>query len=497
MTHKIKFDRKGLNFRLWTNFVIFALLLMVILWFLQIFFLNTFYQSMKISETERTAQIIQREFGNEDFIDTVIDLSITNDMYIHIETFGGTIVFSPTTEDRYRPLRAYVSEMMRMREQLINSGEMQISDIIPEPRTDTNIFAFAKYLVNDPPFNQIILYIFTPLYPVASTIVILRTQLIYVTIISLLLAFILSFYLSRRVTRPIQEITTSAKSFAEGNYDVNFEGGDFTEITDLANTLDYAASRLEKTETMQKDLMANVSHDLKTPLTMIKSYAEMVRDLSGDNPEKRDSHMNVIIEEADRLNLLVNDILALSRAQSGFLPLTKDSFDVKELLSNLLQSYELYCEREGYRIVLVCDDDVKVTADQERIKQVISNLLNNALKYCGDAKLVVVSARYVNVPGANSASSLGAQSVIGSGARAIIGSGSKVRFEITDYGVGIPKEEIVQIWERYQKASASHVRSASGTGLGLAIVKEILTLHDAKFGVDSELGKGSTFWFEL
>ena len=475
MIHKIKFDHKGLNFRLWTNFVIFALLLMIILWFLQIFFLNTFYQSMKISETERTARTIQNELGSEDFIDTVTNLSITNDMFIHIETFGGTLIFSPHPEERHRPYYAYVPEMREIRRQLLDSGETQISVIIPEPRTDTNILAFATYLSYGSPVNQIILYIFTPLYPVASTIAILRTQLIYVTIISLLLAFAISFYLSKRVTRPIREITISAKSFAEGNYDVSFNGGNFTEITDLANTLDYAASRLEKTETMQKDLMANVSHDLKTPLTMIKSYAEMIRDLSGDNPEKRDAHLNVIIEEADRLNLLVNDILALSRAQSGFLPLTMGAFNVKESLSNLLQSYDLYCEREGYHIVLVCDDDVKVTADQEKIKQVVSNLLNNALKYCGSAKLVIVSARYVNVPE----------------------SGSKVRFEITDYGVGIPEDEISQIWERYQKASASHVRSASGTGLGLAIVKEILTLHGARFGVDSELGKGSTFWFEL
>jgi len=425
---------------------------------------------MKIQQTERTARIIQEEFGNADFVDTVMHLSITNDMYIHIETFGGGVVFSPQTEDRHRPYYAYMSEMFEIRRKLIESGEPQISVILPEPRTDTNILAFAKYIQTDSPANVAILYIFTPLYPVASTVSILRTQLFYIMIISLVFAFAISFYLSRRITKPLREITSSARKFAEGNYDVSFTSGKYTEINDLANTLTYAASRLDKTETMQKDLMANVSHDLRTPLTMIKSYAEMVRDLSGDNPDKREAHLNVIIEESDRLNLLVGDILMLSRAQSGFLPLSKSTFNVKNTLSNLLQSYDLYCEREGYNITLICDENLAVTADQEKIKQVISNLLNNALKYCGLDKHVIISAKQVS---------------------------DKVRFEVIDHGIGIPESEIQKIWERYQKAGANHVRSTTGTGLGLSIVKEILILHNARFGVKSKPGEGSTFWFEL
>jgi len=471
---------------------------------------------MKIQETQRTAQIIQREFGNENFVDTVMQLSVTNDMYIHIETFAGGVVFSPQTEYRHRPHYAYMSEMIEIRRKLIESGEPQISVILPEPRTDTNILAFAKHIHTDTHANVAILYIFTPLYPVASTVSILRTQLLYITIISLLLAFAISFYLSRRITRPIRGITSSARKFAEGNYDVSFAGGNYTEIKELASTLTYAASRLEKTEAMQKDLMANVSHDLRTPLTMVKSYAEMIRDISGDNPKKRDAHLNVIIEEADRLNLLVSDILMLSRAQSGFLPLVMLPFNVKNAISNLLQSYELYCEREGYTITLLCDDDLAVTADQEKIKQVISNLLNNALKYCGDDKHVIISARRVvasgshldaSTAGLNASQNVGSNAGLNAGTNADTGtntvtgvntaSSSKVRFEVIDHGVGIPESEIQKIWERYQKAGANHVRTATGTGLGLSIVKEILVLHNARFGVKSKPGEGSTFWFEL
>lgn len=466
---KINFDYKSLNFKLWLYFAFFALLLMAILWFLQIFFLNAYYQDMKIRETAKVAEAIEKEFGSGDFIDKIRELSITNDMYIHIETFDGSIIFSPSNEEGRRPSYAYVSEMRMVRTELLNSSEPRVSVILPEARTDANTLAYAAYLQNTPS-SRVIMYIFSPLYPVASTVSILRTQLIYITIISLLLAFAVSFYISRRVTRPIREITDSAKNLAEGDYGVNFTGGHYTEISDLANTLTYASSQLEKMDALQKNLMANVSHDLRTPLTMVKSYAEMVRDISGDDPVKRDAHLNVIIEEADRLNSLVNDILALSRIQTGAMPVEKGNFNLKEAIDNILKSYSLLCESGGYVIDLQCDDVVNVNADRAKIEQVISNFLNNALKYCGPDRLVMISVKEKN---------------------------GKARCEITDHGSGIPQSEIDHIWERYYMASANRERGTSGAGLGLAIVKEILAAHGAEFGVNSEPGQGSTFWFEL
>ena len=417
-----------------------------------------------------TVSIIRENFGNENFINLVMELSIKNDMYIHIETFGGGIIFSPEAEGRPRPHYAYVTEMAEVRAMLLHSSEPSISVIIPEPRTDTNIFAYATFLANDPPFNRVILYIFSPLYPVHSTVAILRTQLIYVTLISLLLALAISFYLSRRITKPIMAITKSTRNLAKGDYGVDFTDGHYTEITELASTLNSTASHLEKTDTLQKSIMANVSHDLRTPLTMVKSYAEMIKDISGDDPEKRNAHLDVIIEEADRLSLLVSDILTLSKVQFGAMPLEMTRFDLKSAVTSLLHSYELYCESGGYQIILSCNQESTVVADQEKIKQVISNLLDNALKYLDKDKRIIISIRKIN---------------------------SKVRLEVVDHGIGIPQSELAQIWERYYKAPADDARITSGTGLGLSIVKEILDLHDASFGVESELGKGSTFWFEL
>ena len=148
---------------------------------------------------------------------------------------------------------------------------------------------------------------------------------------------------------------------------------------------------MERSSNLQRDIVANVSHDLRTPLTMVKSYAEMIRDLSGDNPEKRNAHLQIIIDEADRLNSLVNDLMTLSDVQAGTLQLNIERFRIKGLFDSVLQPYGVLQQKEGYSIVFNCRQDVEVIGDSERIKQVVANLLSNAVKYCGDDKKIFIN----------------------------------------------------------------------------------------------------------
>jgi len=338
--------------------------------------------------------------------------------------------------------------------------------------------AYACFLSQEDPLDKVfspassnyILYIVSPLYPIQSTVSIMRHQLLYITVIASFIALALALYFANRIARPIKDITRSAAEMGRGRYGVQFKGGTYTEINDLADTLTHASRELEKTDMYQKDLIANVSHDLRTPLTMIKSYAEMVRDLSGDNPEKREAHLSVIIEEADRLNALVTDMLNMSQLQNRTISLDRKDFDLRETTETLLTSYDLLCEQEGYRITFNGTDWLPVNGDEDKIKQVLSNLINNAVKYCGEDKEIIVNLRR---------------------------AGRKARCEIIDHGSGIAPDELSRVWERYYKSSAHHVRQVEGSGLGLSIVKEILNLHKADYGVNSKLGKGSMFWFEI
>ncbi len=469
---KLKIDSHSIKFKICLYFIIFAILLMGVLWLLQVLFLNTFYQTMKESKTKKVARSIEIAYEKNnlaDFVDQVAQIAERSDMYIYITSMDG-VPFLIYGRDNLP--QDYTEEMLRVRTEMEQKHQKSVSMPIKKSTSgghERRTLACGS-LLQSKDKTDMIAYLFSPLWPVTSTIEILTNQLIYVTAISLILALLLAFYLSTRITTPIRNLTKSAGRLAQGEYGVVFKGGPYSELSNLADTLTRASIDLEKSSMLQKDLIANVSHDLRTPLTMVKSYAEMIRDLSGDNPEKRNAHLQVIIDEADRLNLLVNDMLTLSRMQSGAIVIKRTRFNIKEAVEGILLSYKLLMEHDGYRIDLECPDNLTVEADPERMKQVFSNLINNALKFCGEDKTVKVTIKK---------------------------SGRYAMCRVQDHGVGIPEAELPHIWERYYKASTNMVRSAKGSGLGLSIVKEILSLHKASYGVESEEGKGTTFWFRL
>ena len=485
---KLKVDYRSIKFKSFLYFLVFAATLMAALWILQVFLLNPFYGTMKTSQTKEVAREIESSFkhrDNDHFLNDVARISKSYDMYIYVVSYDGkTTYYQPSANDvvqapGFEPAEPdsqldddqqmqFISQIQTLNEHMMHSnGSAYVK--IKGTNSSQEILAYGSILTSKKK-DPMIVYIFSPLWPVTSTIKILKNQLIYVTIISFLLACIISLYLSTRITRPIRKINKSAMQLAAGNYGIVFQGGHYTELVNLADTLTKASIELEKSDMLQKDLIANVSHDLKTPLTMIKSYAEMIRDISGDNPKKREEHLNVIIDEADRLNVLVNDLLQMSRLQSGKLSLEKKEFNLTEIIENILHTCRIMENEDGYRFDFQCNTDYYVNADEEKIIQVVTNLFTNAIKFCGEDKTVIISLKK---------------------------RGRNVVCRVEDHGVGIAPEEIDHVWERYYRSSSNMKREKEGTGLGLSICKEILTLHKSKFGVDSTVGKGSQFWFEL
>jgi signal transduction histidine kinase len=460
------------------------MLFLAILWTMQVFFFKNYYQEMKVRETTQIASQIKGMYTTMDrerIRKQITDIYRSNDMYIEIQTKSGIPVYIPNINwgetdsananppQSYLPVSIYQSEIKKLKKELEESGGNSIDKRVTDNDLDLATLEYAAYITETDEKEGRILYIFSPLYPMGTTIDILVNQLFYVTIISILLACVVSLYLARKITEPITNITQSAARLGEGEYGIVFEGSAFSEIHSLADTLTYTSLELAKTDTLQKDVIANVSHDLRTPLTMIKSYAEMIRDLSGEDPEKRNAHLEVIMDETDRLNSLVNDILEISRMQSGKQEVSFSQFSLKETIESLLQSYASFVEQEGYKLVFISRGEGVINADEERIKQVLSNLISNAFKYGGKDKLVEVK---------------------------MFDEGKIVRCEVSDHGIGISRREMRHIWERYYKSSNNYRRGDS-TGLGLSIVKEILLFYGADFGVKSEVKKGSTFWFEL
>ena len=463
-------DTKGLKFKLWSYIALFAAIIMIILWLLQIIFLRTFYEGMKKNEIEQTGKAILSQVQSEDFADYISQITYQRGVIAGIYDENGFPVQKYYTNPGFvRPLHANQREIKNFIGRMNQTPGSSETFTVNDERMHMNIVVFGAK-IPQPDGTTYYLYLNSPLAPVDATTQVLQKQLIIITVISLLLAFILSYFIARRMSKPITKITDSAKKLATGDYSVVFEKGGYTEINQLADVMNHTTRELNKTDQLRRDLMANVSHDLRTPLTIIKSYAEMIRDISGNNPEKRDAHAGVIIDETDRLALLVSDILDLSKIESGASTPRATKFDLTETIRKVLEKFHVLEENEGYVFHTHLKEHLTVYADEARIQQVLYNLISNAVNYTGEDKTVTITATV---------------------------HGQAARVEILDTGKGIPPEEQDKGWERYYKSSQRHTRTTHGTGIGLSIVKGILNSHHADFGVDSSPGNGSAFWFEL
>jgi signal transduction histidine kinase len=314
-----------------------------------------------------------------------------------------------------------------------------------------------------------ILMLNSELEPLNATVQTLKTQFWVIAFILLWGALFLALLISRNISAPIKKMNRAAKRLARGRYDADFSAGGYKEVVELSKSLTHASEQLARTDRLQKELIANISHDLRTPLTMIIGYSEVMRDLPGENTPE---NVQVIIDETERLAQLVNDLLDLSKLQAGSRTLKWEIFNLTELVEATMLRYEKLTEKAGYRVEFKSDASVDIRADRTMLLQVIYNLINNAINYTGDDKLVRVTQQLSE-------------------------DGTRVRVSVTDSGVGIAPDQIPLIWDRYYKIDKVHRRAMIGTGLGLSIVKQILEAHRTTYGVESKLGEGSTFWFEM
>lgn len=490
----------------------FVLLVLFLIWLFQIHLLGMFYERTKYDVLDRVASEISYFLNDEESLETAVyDYSTRYDLCISVYRVGerGNIelcrshnpgvcaVHQLSDEERAtlcedaRVNNGSLSVTYTIERQFFErnpnaegefgdaNGEEEEGSSVGEEFPESNlpidahivteecVNAVSAHIVKTSNRTEYILLLDSELTPVSSLVDTLELQFLWIAAILLALALLLAFVISTVVLRPVASMNESAKRLARGDYRVVFRGKGFRESRELADTLNYAAHELSLNDNLQKELIANISHDLRTPLTMIKGYSEAMRDIPGENTPE---NMQVVIDEAERMSALVSDLLDLSKIQSGNRIPVSESFDLTEVIQDTLFRYEKLKERDGYTIHFVPVGEAYVYADRTMILQVIYNLINNAVNYTGEDKSVTVSE---------------------------VVTERDVRIMVSDTGEGIPRERLSLIWDRYYKVDRVHKRATVGTGLGLAIVKEILEMHGATYGVDSTLGKGSTFWFSL
>lgn len=430
--------------------------------FFQIAFLNSYYKYFKKNDMMNISSEIVRSYNYyyKDY-NTLNMLAYKNNICIEILE-NNNITYASGTNNSCLLIDS--KSINNNKNKFIESNKKNVTFTAYNYSYNDEILIYGEKLRDGS-----VIFISTPLKIMGSITNIIKKEFICGTLFVFVISFLISYFVSRKLSKPISKMTEESKKMASGNYDVSFSESSIDEINELATTLNNTSKELAKTESLRRELLANVSHDLKTPLTLIKANAEMVKDITYNNEEKRNNNLDVIIKETDRLNMLVEDILDLSKAQSKTMKLELKRINLNEVIESILTRYDVLCERDSYTIKFNSDKEYIVKADKKRLEQVIYNLINNAINYTGKDKLVTIN---------------------------LLDKGSFVRLEVIDTGKGIKDENLNYIWDKYYKTDKSYHRVTVGTGLGLSIVKNLLDLHNFKYGVETSK-KGTNFYFEM
>ena len=459
---KKKFDPNGVMFSTFIRFLAIVIIIVFLAWISQVIFYKDLYEDVKTSDVKNAVQFVENEYQTNGLNRKIYNITTKDNINISIfkiDSEGEIQIVYNGTRDTSDELKTELNLSLQKL-----GGKSNVSFF------STNADGKTVTIVNKSVIDEQTTYYYGNSFitPVDSTIQVNSLLLLIITLISFVISLLMATYSSKKLATPLQQMAKSAKQLSNGNLNVEFDGGEYTEMQQLATTLNYSISELKKTNELRKDVLSNVSHELKTPLTMIRSYGEMMRDLHLNDEEKLKQDIEVILEESDRLEYLVNDMIDLSKLQSKTMTYNMENFNLAEIIKKLKMFYTSKFKNKGWQINFDYED-VIVHADKKRIEQVMINLINNAINYSKEKKQIDISLKKC---------------------------GMCYRFSVKDYGIGISAEDQQHIFEKHFRSNNAK-RVVVGSGIGLSIVKEICDYHNYKFGVESELGKGSAFFVDF
>ena len=434
--------------KLMIGFLSMALLAVALIWLIQAVFLSDGYLNQRVNTIEATLSGVDT-FANTDFASLESSLNIS---LLAVDEDGAVVYQSDTL-----PMRGLILKKIPEMIDSVGDGIQYLQTESPETR-----YALVSLQVSEG-------YLFAvfSMVDVTEASRVLLQQLWIITAVLTAAALLLSILLSRLFSRPILRVTKAAREMSEGNYNIVLPVATRDEIGQLTNALNELGVELGKAEDLRKELIANVSHELRAPLAIIQGFAETVRDITWPDEKKRTEQLTMIAEEATRLSGMVTDILDYSKLESGTEGISLSNFESGQALNELIGRFEIEAGKKDVALELNCPD-CTIRFDRGKFIQVMNNLLINAVQHAPKRSVVRVRCEE---------------------------TGGALRISVENAGKPIPPEEIGKIWDRYHRAPQSGSAGSLGTGLGLAIVKSILTQHGVRYGVSSDEAR-TAFWFE-
>lgn len=435
---------------------------LLVLSFFQIFLLDDIYKNNKINSIKTIEKEIHKELVRGDINDYLSSLSLEEGVSIRIISskfdiyHGGSGFNFSLNLLSDRDIDNLANKIYNSKDQkLLIESETNL------PKKD-QIYIYGEVF----DYNNVktLILVSTLIAPLNATKDTIAFEYIFIAIILILAGIIFALLISKIILNPIRSINNAAKKLPKGEY--NNVDCVQTELNELNSTLLDANNQINKAENAKKELLANVSHDLKTPLTMISGYAEMIKDLPSKN---KNEYANTIIEESKRLSILVDDLVDLSLLEEDKLVIKKEEILVSELLNEVYLQYKNICKKNKIKLTIKQDNDFMINVDVIRIKQVLYNFINNAINY-NDKKKKEIEIGLENF-------------------------NNDYRIYVLDNGQGIDEANINNVWDRYYKIDKTHKRANVGSGIGLAIAKKVLDAHNLNYGVESKIDEYTKFYF--
>lgn len=348
-------------------------------------------------------------------------------------------------------------------------GKISVREGVSHFYNDTVLWVVLPVQNRGEVIGGVILY--SPVMGITLTMAKVKNLFIYSAVVSIIFATLIAYFFSKSVSRPLQEMNYIAHQVADGKFDgrVDFRSND--EIGELGQSFNFMAAKIERHEKMRREFVANVSHELRSPLTSIQGFIEALMDGKDKTPEARKRYLEIVHHETMRLIRLVNELLDLSRVEAGTVKLKIEELELVGIIDRVLKKYRPVMEERSLRVIKKLPPVMPgVKGDGDRIQQVLNNLLDNAIRYSQNSGEIVITVE---------------------------DEADSIKISIEDHGKGITVEELPYVWDRFYKVDKARSRNEEGTGLGLAIARQIVEQHGGKVEAVSVPQRGSKFSFSL
>lgn len=461
-------------------------------WILNTLLMAYLYRQEKVESMENVYDQLNEASLSGALYDSRYDakfeqISYNNNLDIVISTYDGSILLS-SGKEKHNTIKRLQNAILSNKDGVKSIVHTDVYDItLDEDEYVNDNFLILTGTLSDG--NLVMIRYAMENMKVALGVV--DRTLIIIGLLALVLAFLLTEFIARRLTQPIVELTNISKKMSELDFDVKYRTRDSrTEIDILGEHMNTMSSSLEnaldelqeankelkkdieikeKNEEMRKEFLSNVSHELKTPIALIQGYAEGLSEGMADDPESRAYYCEVIVDESQKMNKMVQQLLSLNELEYGVNSVEVTEFNISELIRSLVNASKILIENAGIKLSFEMGEDVIVNSDEYLVEVVFSNFLSNAIHYCKNENVIKVSQ---------------------------VEKDDTVLISVYNSGDTILEEDIERLWDKFYKIDKARTREYGGSGVGLSIVKAAVESINGKYGVYN-LDNGVTFWFEI